>query len=136
METRTHLKQVRERRGISAATLAKLAGITRQTVYSIEAGNYVPNTSVALHLAKLLEVSVGELFSLANEAIAPPKSVPVDFITPARNGQPVQLCRVGNRIIGVSAAPQPMMFPPADAIVVDHSKAQLLSGNRTTKNAC
>src|SRR5580700_2170840 len=124
METRTHLHQIRERRGISAAALAKLSGITRQTVYAIEAGDYVPNTSVALQLAKILEVSVEELFSLERESAAP-KAVPVDFITPARTGQPVQLCRVGNRMIGVSAAPQHLMFPPADAIVIDGSKAQV-----------
>jgi molybdate-binding protein/DNA-binding XRE family transcriptional regulator len=124
MKTSTNLNQIRQRRAISAAALAELAGITRQTVYSIEAGDYVPNTTVALQLARILEVSVEELFSLATEAPAPPKPVPVDFITPARTGEPVQLCRVGNRMIGVSAAPQ-MMFPPADGIVVDHSKAQL-----------
>ena len=124
MKTSTTLNQIRKRRAISAAALAEQAGITRQTVYAIEAGDYVPNTTVALQLAKILEVSVEELFSLAAESTAPPKPVPVDFITPACAGQPVQLCRVGSRMIGVSAAPH-LMFPPADAIVVDHSKAQM-----------
>jgi putative molybdopterin biosynthesis protein len=124
METRAHLNQIRERRGISAASLAKLAGITRQTIYAIEAGNYIPNTTLALQLAKILEVRVEELFTLEIEAAAP-KPVPVDFITPVRAGQPVQLCRVGKRMIGVSAAPQHLMFPPADGIVVDSSKAQV-----------
>jgi molybdate-binding protein/DNA-binding XRE family transcriptional regulator len=125
METRTHLKQIRDRRGISAATLAKLAGITRQTIYAIEAGDYVPNTTVALQLAKALEVRIEELFSLEPKAAAAPKPIPVDFITPVRPGQPVRLCRVGNRTIGVSAAPQHLMLPPADAIVVDSPKAQM-----------
>src|SRR5580693_291742 len=101
METRTHLHQIRERRGISAAALAKLAGITRQTIYAVEAGDYVPNTTVALQLARALEVQVEELFSLETESAASPKPVSVDFITPANIGQPVQLCRVGNRMIGV-----------------------------------
>lgn len=122
METRTHLKQIRERQNVSAAALAKLAGITRQTVYAIEAGNYVPNTTLALQLAKILEVRVEQLFCLENESAAL-KPMPVDFITPASAGQPVQLCRVGNRTIAVSAAPQHLMFP-ADAIAVDGSKAQ------------
>jgi putative molybdopterin biosynthesis protein len=124
METRTHLNQIRELRGISAAALAKLAGVTRQTIYAIEAGDYVPNTTVALQLAKILEVRVEELFSLEAGSTAAPKPVPVEFITPARSGQPVQLCRVGNRTIGVSAG-QHLMFPPADAVVVDGSKAQM-----------
>jgi putative molybdopterin biosynthesis protein len=123
METRTNLHPIRERRGISAAALAKLAGVTRQTIYAIEAGNYIPNTTVALQLARALEVRVEELFSLPIESAAAPKPVAVDFITPAHNGQPVELCRVGNRMIGASSAPQ-LMFPPADAIVVDSSKAQ------------
>ena len=133
METRTHLNQVRERRGISAAELAKLAGVTRQTVYAIEAGDYVPNTAVALQLAKILEVSVEELFSLEPASSAAPKPVPVDFITPARAGQPVQLCRVGNRTIGISAASQHLMFPSADAIVVNRSKALLFQESQDDK---
>jgi putative molybdopterin biosynthesis protein len=139
METRTCLKQIRERRDISAAVLAKLAGITRQTIYSIEAGDYVPNTAVALQLAKILEVSVEEIFSLEIEAAAP-KTVSVDFITPALPGQPVELCRVGNRTIGVSAAPKHLMFPAADAIAVDGSKARMFqepdAGNRLLIAGC
>jgi molybdopterin molybdotransferase/putative molybdopterin biosynthesis protein len=125
METRTHLNRIRELRGVSAAALAKLAGVTRQTIYAIEAGDYVPNTTLALQLAKILEVSVEEIFSLEPESLSAPKPVSVDFITPTRTGQPVQLCRVGSRTIGISSVPQHMMLPPADAIVVDKSKAQL-----------
>src|SRR5579863_6252989 len=123
MDTRTELPAIRKRRGISAARLAALAKVSRQTVYAIEAGDYVPNTAVALQLARILEVSVEELFSLEADAVVSPKPVAVDFITPVGAGQPVQLCRVGNRTIGVPAAPQHLLFPPADAIVVDGSKA-------------
>jgi putative molybdopterin biosynthesis protein len=133
METRTHLKQIRDRRGISVAALAKLSGITRQTVYAIEDGDYVPNTTVALRLAKVLEVRVEELFNLEPEATAAPEPVRVDFISPMRPGQPVQLCRVGNRTIGVSAAPQHLMLPAADAIVVDSSKAQMFQESEAEK---
>ena len=128
METRTHLNEIRQSRGISAAALAKLSGVTRQTIYAIEAGDYVPNTTVALQLAKILEVRVEELFLLADDYPAPQKSVPVDLIFPARAGQPVQLCRVGNRMIGVPATPQYLMLPTANAVVVDGAKAQLLPG--------
>ena len=128
METRTHLHTIRARRGFSAAALAKLAGVTRQTIYAIEAGDYVPNTTVALQLARALEVQVEELFSLETESAAAPKPVPVDFITPASSGQPVQLCRVGSRMIGVSATPQLLTFPAADAIVVNGGKAQIFPG--------
>jgi molybdate-binding protein/DNA-binding XRE family transcriptional regulator len=123
MKTRTHLNEIRERRGISAAALAKLSGVTRQTIYAIEAGDYIPNTTVALQLARILEVGVEELFSLEAESLAASKPVAVDFITPARGGQPVQLCRVGNRMIGVSSVER-LMLPPADAIVIDSKRAQ------------
>src|ERR1700680_4306328 len=85
METRTQLNQIRQQRGTSSSELAKLVGVTRQTIYAIEAGDYVPNTTLALQLAKILEVRVEELFSLEAESPAAPKPVPVDFITPARN---------------------------------------------------
>ena len=38
--------------------------MSRQTIYAIEAGTYVPNTEVALNLARELEVTVDELFTL------------------------------------------------------------------------
>src|ERR1700719_1447138 len=119
MQTRTQLHVFRQQRGVSAAHLAKLTGVTRQTIYAIEAGDYVPNTTVALQLARILEVRVEELFSLESESAALPKPVPVDFITPARAGQPVGLCRVGNKLMGVSSAPQSLMLPQADAIAMD-----------------
>jgi len=122
METRSHLKEIRERRGISAAALAKLSGVTRQTIYAIEAGDYVPNTAVSLQLAKILEVRVEELFSLEDKSAAS-KPVAVDFLTPSRAGQPVQLCRVGSKMIAVSCARQ-LMLPPSDAIVIDRKRAQ------------
>src|SRR5487761_2019344 len=127
MDARTHLREVRDRRGISAAALAKLASVTRQTIYAIEAGDYVPNTTVALQLARILEVRVEDLFSLDAETVEA-AAVAVDFLSPAHEGQPVQLCRVGNRMVGVSAAPRSMMLPPADAIAVDTTKVQMLPG--------
>ena len=52
MGTRTRLHSIRQQRGIAAAELAKLAGVARQTIYAIEAGDYVPNTAVALQMAQ------------------------------------------------------------------------------------
>lgn len=128
METRTNLRQIRDRRDLSAATLAKLTGVTRQTIYAIEAGDYVPNTTLALQLAQILEVRVEELFSIDAESPSLPKPVAVDFLAPVRRGQSVQLCRVGNRTVAVPAAPQHLMLPPADAIATDAAKAQIFPG--------
>lgn len=125
METRTQLNEIRQRRGISAAQLAKVAGVSRQTIHAIEAGDYIPNTTLALQLGKILEVRVEELFSLEEEPKAAPKPVTVDLIgsaDPVRKGQPVRICRVGKRLIGVSAASQQVMLPMADGVIVENSK--------------
>ncbi len=101
METRTQLHEIRERRGISAAQLAKLTGVSRQTIYSIEAGEYVPNTALALQFARILEVQVEDLFTLEAAPGPPPKPIAVDLLEAdsVRKGQPVQLCRVGKRMM-------------------------------------
>jgi putative molybdopterin biosynthesis protein len=118
-DTRTELPRIRRQRGMSAAQVATLAGVSRQTVYAIEAGDYVPNTTLALQLARILEVRVEDLFRLENDTAPLPLPVTVDLLgEAARKGQPVQLCRVGKRLIGVAAAPQPML-PMADGVVVD-----------------
>lgn len=82
METRTQLNEIRQERGISASQLAKHAGVSRQTIYAIEAGDYVPNTALALQLAKLLEVRVEDLFQLENDAPSVPAPVAVDLLEP------------------------------------------------------
>lgn len=124
METRTQLHQIRERRGISAAQLARLTGVSRQTIYAIEAGDYVPNTALSLHLARILEVKVEDLFQLEGQPAPALPRVTVDLVAPPgvmHNGQPVQLCRVGKRMVGVSAAPQPVMVAMADGVIVESS---------------
>jgi putative molybdopterin biosynthesis protein len=123
METRTHLHQIRQQRGLSAAQLSKLAGVSRQTIYAIEAGDYVPNTAVALQLARILEVRVEDLFALDSGIVAPAPPVSVDLLGPASTilkGQPVQLCRVGKRTVAIPALPK-TEIPMADGVVVEKS---------------
>ncbi len=43
--------------------LAEKVGVTRQTIISIEKGNYVPSVALALRLATVFSCSVEELFS-------------------------------------------------------------------------
>jgi putative molybdopterin biosynthesis protein len=124
METRTQLNPIRERRGVSAAQLAKLAGVSRQTIYAIEAGDYVPNTTLSLQLAQILEVRVEDLFCLEPANPAPTRPVSVDLLNPeaAHKGQPVQICRVGTHSIGVVSTAQPLMLPVADGVIVETSR--------------
>jgi molybdate-binding protein/DNA-binding XRE family transcriptional regulator len=125
MDTRTHLHHFRQQRGLSAAQVAKLAGVSRQTIYAIEAGDYVPNTTLALQLAQILEVRVEDLFALEAAAAPPAPPVTVDMLAPAgtviHKGQPVQLCRVGKRTLAIAAIPQAATLPMADGIVVESS---------------
>jgi putative molybdopterin biosynthesis protein len=124
METRTHLHHIRQQRGLSAAQISKLAGVSRQTIYAIEAGDYVPNTAVALQLARILEVRVEDLFALESGTILPAPPVSVDLLesteSTSTKGQPVQLCRVGKRTIAIPATPQPEI-PMADGVVIERS---------------
>lgn len=50
--------------GITQAELAALAGVSRQTVSDIESGAHSPSLETALMIAKALNRSVEELFSL------------------------------------------------------------------------
>ena len=63
MRIKTRLQEIRKTRGFSAADLAGRVGVTRQTIYCIEDGSFVPNTAVSLKLARTLQVTVEELFS-------------------------------------------------------------------------
>src|SRR4030081_1172932 len=56
------LGQIRKSRGVGASDLARRVHVSRQTIYAIEAGTYVPNNEVSLHLARELEVTVHDLF--------------------------------------------------------------------------
>jgi molybdate-binding protein/DNA-binding XRE family transcriptional regulator len=109
------LADIRRDRGISVAALAQAIGVRRQTIYAIESGAYVPNTAIALRLARLLSVTVEDLFVCEEPAaalIAGPE--PVEIIDNARElapGEPVRLCTIGERRIAVPASPPIDFFP-------------------------
>ena len=58
------LKVARAERGLSQEQLASLASVTRQTISSIETGQYVPSALLAFVLAERLGKRVDELFTL------------------------------------------------------------------------
>ena len=61
------LKVARAERGLSQEQLADLAGVTRQTISSIETGQYCPSALLAFQLAQRLGKRVDELFFLKGE---------------------------------------------------------------------
>lgn len=58
------LKVARAEKNLSQEELAKLAGVTRQTISSIETGQYCPSALLAFVLAEKLEKPVEGLFYL------------------------------------------------------------------------
>jgi putative transcriptional regulator len=64
IKLRTRLKVARAERNLSQEQLATLAGVTRQTISSIETGQYCPTTRLALMLARRLGKQVEDLFYL------------------------------------------------------------------------
>ncbi len=122
-----NLPALRASRGISAVTLAEQAGVSRQTIYAMEAGHYIPNTLVALRLARALDVKVEDLFQIEVSASVPAKLESVEMLPGlSARGQPVRLCRVGKRVIGIPSAMTLNYFPPVDGTLVGASKVELL----------
>lgn len=68
---RTHLRVARAERNVSQAELARSVGVSRQTISSIETGQYCPSTVLALRLAQALETPFNELFWLEGETDGP-----------------------------------------------------------------
>ena len=58
------IKVERAKKDLTQSDLAQLAGVSRQTINSIEKGKYVPSTVLALKLAKIFEVEVSTFFEL------------------------------------------------------------------------
>src|SRR5689334_19619620 len=111
---------VRASRGFSVAELAKRIGVTRQTVYAIEAGSYMPNTEVALRIARELEVSVEELFQLAADRSGHHADlISADYLSSSKpeKGRPVRTCKVGSKWVSIPASAAPYHLPEADGVV-------------------
>ena len=61
------LKVARAEKNLSQEQLGSLAGVTRQTISSIETGQYNPSALLALLLARRLDKRVEDLFYLEEE---------------------------------------------------------------------
>ncbi len=59
---RNRLKVARAERGLSQGELAKLVGVSRQTISSIETGQFNPTAKLALILCIALDKKFEELF--------------------------------------------------------------------------
>ena len=121
-EVRTNLAKLRVQRGFGAAQLAAKVGISRQTVYAIESGAYVPNTLVGLKLARVLDTTVEEIFQIATEEYAEEETALATILgdpTGMEPGQPLLLCTVNDQLVAVAPEEASWGLHPADAVLVD-----------------
>lgn len=59
-----HVKIYRVELGITQQELGDLLKVSRQTIFSIETGKYVPSTILSLKISKIFNKSVEEVFVL------------------------------------------------------------------------
>lgn len=59
---RNHLKQARQELSLSQAELAEMVGVSRNTISSIETGQFNPTAKLALILCIALDKKFEELF--------------------------------------------------------------------------
>lgn len=104
---------------MGASDLARRVNVSRPAIYAIEAGTYIPNTEVALNLARELEVTVEDLFSLPDGAHKAPEPLAAEMLsaTPPAKGQPVRICQIGSRWVGIPVSASPYYLPEADGVV-------------------
>jgi putative transcriptional regulator len=60
------VQEYRKTNQLTQIELADIVGVTRQTIISIEKGNYIPSVALALKIAKAFKTPVEELFLLTN----------------------------------------------------------------------
>ena len=63
---KNRIKVHRAERDLTQEELARLVGVTRKTINTIERGVFVPSTVLALEIARAFGVPVEEVFSLAD----------------------------------------------------------------------
>ena len=64
MKLNNRLREVRLKNKLTQEALANAAEVTRQTIIAIEKGRFGPTVTLALALARTLEVTVEDLFWL------------------------------------------------------------------------
>jgi putative molybdopterin biosynthesis protein len=137
-KTFNRLAAIRRTRGFSAIDLAGRVDVSRQTIHAIEAGAYVPNTLVALKLARALDVSVEDIFAFPQEDSA--GEMPVERITllagseTVHAGQHVQLCKVDGKMVASATSAIPWCVPLSDAVLLDKTKARVIRSAEEFQN--
>ena len=65
---KNRIEELRKQRGIRQEEFAKLLGVSRQTISSLETGRYNPSIFLAHNIARIFEMSIEEVFLFDDEA--------------------------------------------------------------------
>ncbi len=63
LKLKNNLAEIRKKHNLSQTDLAKLVGVSRQTISSIETGQFNPSAKLALVLAIALDQKFEDIFS-------------------------------------------------------------------------
>lgn len=63
------LKEYRAKIKVNQTEMGNLVGVSRQTISQIERGDYSPSVTLALKIARVLNVSVEEIFSYEEDEV-------------------------------------------------------------------
>ena len=94
-DLRNGLKQTRLRLGLSQQDVAKMVGVSRQTISGVESGQTALSVTVALRLSKALGCRVEDLFWLDQETVSV-EAVPAQSMASGEL-QRVSLAKIGGR---------------------------------------
>lgn len=61
------IKELREKNGYTQDDLALAAGVSRQTIISLEKGKYNPSIQLAFKLSKIFNLAIEEIFIYEEE---------------------------------------------------------------------
>lgn len=66
---KNRIEEIRREKGIRQEDFAKLMGVSRQTISSLETGKYNPSIFLAYKIAKYFEMTIEEVFIFDEEEI-------------------------------------------------------------------
>ena len=66
---KNRIEQIRKERGIRQDEFAKLLGVSRQTISSLETGRYNPSIFLAYKIAKYFGMTIEEVFVFDEEEV-------------------------------------------------------------------
>ena len=65
---KNRIEQIRKERGIRQEEFARILGVSRQTISSLETGKYNPSIFLAYKIARYFELRIEDVFIFEDEA--------------------------------------------------------------------